>query len=240
MTTKQQLESILQTQYESEDGEKYKVELLEGMTENELANFKTQLPKNCLPNEMEQLLRYSKGFVFHGLNEVRFDAYAYFGFEEVFPYSIQLAGDGYGNFWILDIDSNGNWKSVYYVCHDPAVIVKQSENLTEFIKHIDEYGVKGSESTLNIIHEETVFAIWNEEKGIMERNEKDYNFENKQIELPEMFLVADMTNKAIGTGFPWGRSRSKAKIIRPTDEPVWIVEKKVKQNYLSRLFNRSK
>lgn len=240
MTPKQQLESILSNQYESEDGDSYKVELLDGMTDSEIENLKSQLPNNNLPNEIKELLRFSKGFEFYGLEEVRFDTFGHFGFEELFPNSIQLAGDGFGNFWILDIDSKGNWKSVYYVCHDPAVIVKHSENLSDFIKHVDEFGQKGNQSNLDIIHEKTVMEIWDEKVGIMEKNEKDYNFENGQVELPEMFLVADLTDKPIKTGFPWGKSGPNTMIIRPTDEPIWIIEKRVKQGFLSRLFGGKK
>lgn len=240
MKPKEQLESILSNQYNSEDGDLYSVELLKGMTDSEIVNFKSQLPNQVLPNEIEELLRFSKGFEFSGLEEIRFDAFGDFGFEEVFPNSVQLAGDGAGNFWILDIDSKGNWNSVYYVCHDPAVIVKHSENLAEFIKHVDEFGLKGSQSNLDIIHEKIVMEIWNEKVGIMERNDKDYDFENEQINLPEMFLVADLTDKPIKTGFSWGKSGPNTKIIRPSDKPIWIVEKKVKQGFLSRLFGGKK
>jgi len=240
MTPKQQLESILSNQYESEDGDLYKVELLDRMTDSAIENLKSQLPDNNLPNEIEELLRFSKGFSFYGLEEVRFDAFGHFGFEELFPKSIQLAGDGFGNFWILDIDSKGNWNSVYYVCHDPAVVVKHSENLTEFLRHVDEFGQKGNQSNLDIIHEKTVLDIWSEKVGIMEKNEKDYDFENGQVALPEMFLVADLTNQPIKTGFPWGKSGPNTKIIRPGDEPIWIVEKRMKQGFLSRLFSGKK
>jgi hypothetical protein len=240
MTAKQQLESILTNQYESEDGDLYKVELLGGMMDEEIETFKNQLPSKNLPTEIEDLLRFSRGFEFHGLEEVRFDAFGQFGFEEMFPNSVQLAGDGFGNFWILDIDSKGNWNSVYYVCHDPAVVVKHSENLKQFIEHVDEFGKKGSGSNLDIIHEKVVIDIWREKIGIMEKNEKGYDFEKGDIELPEIFLVADLTQKPIRTGFPWGTSGPKTKIIRPTDEPIWIVEKKVKQGFLSRLFGGKK
>ena len=240
MNPKQKLESILSNKYESEDGDLYNVELLDGMTNEEITEYKKQLPNNFLPTEIEELLKFSKGFEFFGLEEVRFDSFGHFGFEEMFPNSIQLAGDGFGNFWILDIDTNGNWNSVYYVCHDPAVIVKHSEDLTQFIEQIDEYGKKGNESTLDIIHEQTVMEIWTEKVGIMEKNEKEYDFQNKKIEFPEMFLIADLINEPIKTGFPWGKSGANTKIIRPTDKPIWIVEKKVKQGFLSRLFGGKK
>jgi hypothetical protein len=240
MTPKQQLESILFNKYETEDGDLFEIELLDGLTNKEIENLRSQLPQNKLPNEIEELLIFSKGFIFHGLEEIRFDSYGHFGFEEMFPYSIQLAGDCFGNFWILDIDSKGNWNAVYYVCHDPAVIVKHSENLAEFIKHIDEFGQKGNQSNLDIIHEKTVMHIWSEKVGIMEKNKKDYDFENGLVELPERFLVADLTDEPIKTGFPWGKWGSNTKIIRPNDEPIWIVEKRVKQGFLSRVFGRKK
>lgn len=240
MTPKEKLQSILDNQYESEDGDTYKVELLEGMTEEEVEAYKKQLPGHYIPKEIEELLRFSKGFEFYGLEEVRFDSFGHFGFEELFPHSVQLAGDGFGNFWVLDIDSKGNWNSVYYVCHDPAVVVKHSENLCQFIEHIDEFGRKGTDSNLDIIHEKVVMDIWQEDIGIMEKNEKDYDFAPRQTALPEIFLVADLTNQPIKTGFPWGKSGPKTKIVRPTDQPIWIVEKKVKQGFLSRLFGGKK
>ncbi|MBP6022174.1 SMI1/KNR4 family protein [Ferruginibacter sp.] len=235
MTAIEKLKAILNNQYISEDGNSYKIELLEGLNDTDIENFKSQLPKKYLPTEIEELLKFSKGFNFEGLEEVRFDAYNSFGFDEIFPHSIQLAGDGAGNFWILDIDSNGNWKSIYYVCHDPAVIVKHSENLSEFIEDVDEFGKKGADSNLGIIHEKIVMDIWNEKIGLMEQNNKEYDF--GQIQLPELFLIADLKNEPIKNGFSWGKFGPNTKIIRPDDNPIWVIEKKVKQGFLSRLFN---
>lgn len=240
MTPLEQLKSILANQYESEDGDFYKVELLPGMSDQEINNYREQLPSKNLPQDIEELLSYAKGFEFYGLEEIRFDSYGHFGFEEMFPYPVQLAGDGFGNFWILDIDSEGNWNSVYYVCHDPAVVVKHSDNLAEFIKHIDEYGKIGEKSHLDTIHEKVVMDIWEEKIEIMQRNEKDYDLSLANTELPEMFLIADLTDKPNKTGFAWGKSGPNTKVGRLGDAPIWFVEKKVKQGFLSKLFNRKK
>lgn len=240
MTPLEQLKSILENEYTSEDGEVYKVRLLAGMTEKEIVNFKNSLPNGYLPEDIEQLLAFSKGFEFYGLDEIRFDS-AEFGFEDVFPCPIQLAGDGFGNFWILDVDSRGNWGEVYYVCHDPAVVVKHSENLAQFIGHVDEYGRTGADSHLDIIHEKVVMDIWLGKVGSMASNEKDYQFSEDILkQLPEMFLVADLTDQPLKTGFAWGKYGANAKIIRVEDKPVWIVQKQVKQGFLARLFNRQK
>lgn len=234
------LKEMQNTEYESEDGDLYSAVLLDGMSEAEIEEYKAKLPSQYLPKDIEELLMFCRGFEFYGLDEVRFDSYGEFGFEELFPNSIPLAGDGFGNFWLLDIDSKGNWNSVYYVCHDPAVVVKHSENINQFIEHIDELGRFGQESNLDIIHEQVVFNIWQEKFGIMEQNEKDYDFEKTQIDIPEMYLIADLTDKPIKTGFPWGKSGPKTKIIRPNDKPIWIVEKMVKKNFLSKLFKGKK
>ncbi|MDR2921108.1 MAG: SMI1/KNR4 family protein [Tannerella sp.] len=238
MTPLEKLKSIVEKEYESEDGDLYEVELLDGMSDEEIADFKQQLPNQYMPSEIEELLKYTRGFEFDGLEEVRFDTFGYFGFEELLPYSIELAGDGFGNFWVLDIDSGGQWNSVYYVCHAPAVVVKHSENLAEFIEHVDEFGEKGSASNLDQIHEETVMNIWQDKNEMPEDEEKDYDLSAIHHELPEMFMIADLTNKPIKTGFAWGKSGPKAKIIRLSDQPIWIVEKKEKQGVLSRLFGR--
>ena len=63
------------------------------------------------------------------------------------------------------------------MCH--ALIVNTLRKVSEFIKHVDEFGQKGNQSNLDIIHEKTVMEIWDEKIGIMEKNEKDYDFDNK-------------------------------------------------------------
>lgn len=236
MTPKETLQSILSNRYTTEDEEDYKVVLLPGMSPEEIESFKSRMPDKALPKDIEELLTFSRGFEFFGLDEIRFDAYEVFGFESVFPRSVQLAGDGFGNFWILDIDSKGIWRSVYYVCHDPAVIVKHSENLSDFIKHVDEFGKQGRLSHLDIIHEKIAGEIWTQKVGIMQKNQKEYDLSHLYGKLPETFLIGDLSDQPVKAGFPWALSGPNTKIVRVSDEPIWAVEKKVKQGFLSRLF----
>ena len=233
------LKSILNKTFKQEDGEEYSIQLLSAMTDNEIENFKNKLPKKHLPRDIIELLKFSRGFEIPILEQIDFIAFDQFGFGELLPNSIQLAGDGTGNFWVLDIDSDGNWGSVYYVCHDPAVIIKHSNNLVEFIEDVLEYCKNGSNSKLDIIHEKIVYDIWNEKIGIIEQNKKD-NYDFGQIQLPEFFLIADLTDKPVMTGFPWGKFGADTKIIRPNDNPIWVIEKKIKLGFLSRLFNLKK
>lgn len=73
----EKLKSILGNEYETEDGDIYEIELLDGMDDQEITDFKQQLPDQFLLPEIEELLRFAKGFEFDGLDEVRFDSFGY-------------------------------------------------------------------------------------------------------------------------------------------------------------------
>jgi cell wall assembly regulator SMI1 len=243
MTSIEQLKSILNEQYVSEDDDKYKVELKPGLTDQQIDKLATQLPSGQIPTDIRELLKFASGFEFLSPDEVTFDGVGQFGFENIFPYSVQLAGDGFGNFWILDVDNKGNWGNVFYVCHDPAVVVKHSENLAEFIKHIHEFGKEGLQSNLDIIHEKTVMDIWGKDNGFVEvdqaRNSNDTTLKNFALQLPDNFLIADLRNKPNKTGFAWGKFGPNIdNAVRYETELLWGFEKAKKKGLLSKLFGK--
>lgn len=233
MTPTEQLKSILTEKYISEDGDEYKVELKSGLTELEVDELAKRVPKGQIPTEIRELLNFASGFEFYGLEEVTFDGIEQFGFEEFFPNSVQLAGDGFGNFWILDIDKNGNWGNVFYVCHSPAVIVKHSDNLAQFIEHVNDFGKNGNKSNLDIIHEKIVADIWSQNIGFIEvengRQSNDIILKEFALLLPDNFVVADLRNKPNRSGFAWGKFGPKIdKAKRHETELIWGIEKPIK------------
>lgn len=243
MTPIQQLKFILNENYVSEDGDEYKVEIKNGLTDQEIDQIAERLPTGIIPGDIRELLRFAKGFEFYGMEEISFDGVGQFGFENFFPYSVQLAGDGFGNFWILDIDEKGDWGNVFYVCHDPAVVVKHSNNLSEFIEHVHEFGKKGSDSNLDIIHEKTIMDIWDDDKGFIESsdtsNSTDPILKNFISQLPDNFVVADLRDKPIKSGFAWGKfGPNVEKAIRHKTELMWGLEKPAEKSILSKLFGR--
>ncbi len=242
MTPKEQLLQLLKKTYTSEDGDEYQIELKPGLSEQEVEDFEKLLPTKQIPKDHKELLQFTSGFDFYGIDEVSFDAIGQFGFEEFFPNSIQLAGDGFGNFWILDIYSTGEFGNVFYVCHDPPVIVKHSENILQFIQHIDEYGSDHDGSNLNIIHEETVFDIWEKNNGFTElslcRESDDPILKEFALSLPDNFVIADLRNKNNKAGFAWGKFGADIDgAKRCKDELLWGIPKKEKQKgFLSKMF----
>ena len=244
MTVTEQLKSILTEQYVSEDGDEYKVELLPGLTDQEIDNLAKGVPSGQIPNDIRELLKFASGFEFSGLEEITFNGIGQFGFEEIFPNSVQLAGDGFGNFWILDIDQNGNWGNVFFVCHDPAVVVKHSENLSEFIQHVDDFGKNGKTSNLDIIHEKSVMEIWQDDYNFIEldnaRQSNDTTLKEFALSLRDNFVIADLRNKPNKSGFAWGKFGPKIEnAVRHKSELLWAIEKPVKKGgFLSKLFGR--
>jgi hypothetical protein len=163
---------------------------------------------------------------------------------EFFPNSVQLTGDGFGNFWILDIDQKGNWGNVFYVCHDPAVIVKHSESLSEFIKHVHDFGKNGKTSNLDIIHEKSVIEIWQDMDNFITidnaKQSNDATLREFALSLVENFVIADLRNKPNKGGFAWGKFGKKIEnAVRYKSELLWAIERPVKKTgFLSKLFGR--
>ncbi len=233
----EQLKLLLNKKYESEDGDEFTVELLPGLNDSEITAFKQTLPHQHLPADIEELLRFSRGFDFSAFDTIQFTAYGEFGFEDLFPKSIQLTGDGLGNFWVLDIDNAGHWGAIYYVCHDPAVVVKNSESLAQFIQHLDQYASNESPSDMITIDDQTVFDIWENPNGIMEQYNKTPDFtEDFMKQLPELMMIADLTSAKNKIGFAWGKYGANNKILRYEDKPIWVIEKKRKKGFFERLF----
>lgn len=239
----EQLKSILKQKYISEDGDEYHVELRHGLTDDQINLLSKKLPNNHIPIDIVELLKFTSGFDFYGFDEITFDSIREFGLENFFPHSIQLAPDGFGNFWILDIDDNGNWGKVFFVCHDPAVIVLHSESLSQFIFHVDEFGRDAIHSNLNKIYEEVVHDIWTNKSGFIELNvakkSSDMILVDFANRLKDNFVIADLRAKPIQSGFAWGKFGHKIEnALRYKNELIWAVEKPIKKGFLSSLFGK--
>jgi hypothetical protein len=244
MTALEQLKSMLDQRYVSEDDDEYRVELKPGLTAQQLELLRASLPGGCLPPEIHELLAFASGFEFYGIDEVTFDGIGLFGLENIFPCSIQLAGDGFGNFWILDIDEQGNWGPVFYACHDPEAIIKHSNNLAEFLRHIDEYGKFGSDSHLDVIHEKTVMQVWEDKAGgFIDKQtaqiSTDISLSEFARQLPDNFVIVDLRNKPNKTGFSFSKFAPDIdNAVRYKGELLWGFEKKKRKSLLSKLFGR--
>src|SRR6267378_3758005 len=137
-----------------------RVTLLPGLSEEEIAQFQKGKPGR-LPDHIRALLSYSAGFLLPSVGNVHFTGTGGFEFSNAFPGSLALLADGSGNFWVVDINpSNGEWGTIFFVSHDPPVLVVQAPELGEFLLQILEPSESNPKNALNYVRKEAVPRIW--------------------------------------------------------------------------------
>jgi hypothetical protein len=95
------------TVFANEDGLKDPFRLRPPLSEQELQSFEAGLPCR-LPEEIRELLRFCRGF--DGVLSYGVDfAPPPFGLEDIFPSARELAADGFGNFWVVDLTSESTF-----------------------------------------------------------------------------------------------------------------------------------
>jgi hypothetical protein len=203
-----QLEELILEEFIDDEGEPYRAELLPGLLADDLAALMTQAPTGTLPQEIKELLIYSKGIEFGWLQEIRFDAFSDFGRLGLFPSCVELTHDGAGNYWVLNINKVGQWGTVFYVCHDPQVIVRQANNLLDFLGQIQEHGRFKSASQFDDVYERLSVKIWEERKshtGLVEAATASVSADTIMSQFaaqqPPNFLIADLRAESATRGF---------------------------------------
>ena len=232
------LESYLDNTYYTEDEEAFQIELLPGLSEEELQALQNRMPNQWLPEAIKALLKFCRGIDFLPMEEVKFDEYEQNAYQGLFPHAITLDGDGFGNYWVVDIDFQGEWKSVYYICHDPPVVVKQAENLKEFISQLHALGKNPETSIINEVHDANSMKIWDHRDAFKDQKEVPASVEVDLTRLPKNYFIANLIDQPVKSGFPLIISREDINVIRPTDSALWVVELQESKGWLKRLFGK--
>jgi hypothetical protein len=216
--------------------------LLPGLSEEELAELERRLPC-ALPNEIRELLSFCRGFE-PVLESVDFSGnLGGFGLEEIFPFAIPIAHDGFGNYWVVDITSSStSWGPIYYACHDAPVIVFQTDSLEHFVREIVRFGNEPWESEINDIHEKYHDRIWKENPDMMTYqaclNSGDTDLVEFAKSLDSSYLFCDLRDAKIGDGFSWGRYGAWTVNVRFGEKRIFAYQ--IREHWWKRLFARKK
>jgi hypothetical protein len=218
------LKRAMRTERFDEDGDPIQLALLPPMTDGELEQLRARLP--CvLPEHIVQLLKFCRGFDGSPAHPVDLAGELAYEHEEIFPHGLPIAGDGYGNFWVVDLNANSvDFGPIYFACHDPPVIALQSISLASFLADLL---ISDSEdgSVIDFVHEQATFTIWKADPLARTRAEAvrsgDAELKAFSDRLPERFLIADLRGADIGEGFSWGRFGSDTRILRLGALPIF-------------------
>jgi len=188
-----------------------------------------------IPKEIRDLLEFTSGLVSDGVGQIDFTGE--FGLEEVFPVSVAILPDGYGNFWVVDVDQRtGTWGPVFFACHDPLAIVVQSDSLSGFLiqalgdregsalRHVKEVAGQNAASALNV------------EQA---RQSSDHAIRAFAESLPDSFTIVDLRELKTGSGFSLWKPGHDDEVIRCEGELLWAIRFNRRKTLLKRLFGSS-
>jgi cell wall assembly regulator SMI1 len=137
-----------------------------------------------------------------------------FGAPETFPSGLPIAGDGFGNFWILDLTPDEvETGPVFFACHDAPVIIFQSPDIGDFLHEAFRMLVPPHASAVDDVHEDRLFNVWRDNPGTLEHSAalaSDEHLSAFAAELDDRFTFVDLRSPSIGMGFSWaamGRER---------------------------------
>ncbi len=129
------------------------------------------------------------------------------GMEEFFPHLHGIAGDGCGNFWVVDLQADSTeWGPIYYVSHDLPVVIFQSPNWKHFLQEVAKFlcGLPGS---IEEVHEGKKIGNWPDDPFAIPQ-QIAFESQNRVIrEFAELvgpgFVIHDLRGAAPGRGFCW-------------------------------------
>jgi hypothetical protein len=225
----------LRRQVERASGAGVAVELQPPLTEDEIAIL--ERTKGAIPGEIRELLSYSGGFTLEGFGAVDFRGETPFEFEAV-PKSLPLSTDRRGNFWVLDVRNPGEWHPVFYILHDPPVVVIQAPDIVSFIAQV--FGVIDGRPPQEVTSTH-VKEISRRNPHVMSRGgaiaSGDREMRAFAETLTDDFVIADLRDEQPGEGFVWGLAGPNTELRRAADGLIIATQRKA-PGLLSRLFRR--
>ncbi|MBB3696560.1 hypothetical protein KMW28_23985 [Flammeovirga yaeyamensis] len=164
------------------------------------------------PNEiMDIIKKYGNNFMLNG-QEIDIDL-GYNDFGGLINRGIEISNDGAGNSWVIEVSPNQECKAVYFCCHDPAILLKQSNSLIEFFQQI-------IEDELFLIEEELVIPIKEIDTNLL----NEFSLDDKS-KLKEKVLVDLSSNMKVGQGFDWDKFGPRTTIIKHKSKEMWLLLK---------------
>jgi hypothetical protein len=157
-----------------------------------------------------------------------------FGDDELFPACHAIAGDGFGNHWIVDLTPDAPQRApVFFACHDPPVVVFEAPDVATFVQDALASGLGGDE------HDGRVDRVWAADTRPLTHAEAlagDEALSAFASELDERFTFVDLRAPEQGDGFAWGRHGPRTIVRRDGTRRLFAyAAPERKRGFLSRL-----
>lgn len=145
----------------------YTFKILPGISKKEIETLEKRLP--CpIPDDVKELLVYSSGFENCILQSLDFTGSLSFEISDISPHTLPIAHDGMGNFWFIDLTSQSKtWGPVFFACHNPAVIIYQSDTLEQFIEDFTILSQQPLKSEINNVYQKYSIDMWKNNPNVL-------------------------------------------------------------------------
>jgi hypothetical protein len=192
-----------------EDGEDLEVDLLPGLTPEELSQIESRLGAP-LPADFRQWALECGG-VEGFLGDIDFSGEPFsFDMPQVFPRGLPIAADGFGNHWVLDVipaDESASW--IFYVSHDPPIALLQCRGVEVFLEEAITMHRPPFQGLVRDVYEDRLFDVWKSNPGVLPQPQvlasADPALRAFADELDAAYAIVDLRHALPGQGFSWGR-----------------------------------
>lgn len=197
------------------DGEEETVGLQPAASPARLAEIERELGFP-LPSELRGLLELTAGLEL--LESVDLASVGPCPIEGLFGPLVTLAGDGAGNFWILelrpDLPALG---PIWFLCHDAPVLVYQSPDLATFLQDYLRFLAAPHDGPVAEVVEHAVHRVWTQTIDVPRAallESEDEVLRGFARSLSDGWFVRDLRRARPGDGFPLGRFGPKTPLAR--------------------------
>ena len=148
-----------------------------------------------------------------------------FGDPDALPWALPIAGDGFGNFWVVDLTPEERETApVFFACHDAPVILYQSATIGDFLHEAFRMLEPPHVSAVDDVHEDRLFNVWRENPGTLDHSAalaSDEPMRSFATELDDRFVFVDLRSPPVGMGFSWGRYGPRTDVRRHGHERLF-------------------
>jgi len=205
---------------EDDSGDPVIGKLLPGLNQSEFKQLEAVIPCR-IPSHIFDLLSMTRGIEpaldlmdFSGLS-LRNDA----PLPELFPTALIVAGDGLGNFWIVDLNEKSrDWGPVFFVSQKPSVVVWQAKTFEEFLSQLIAFASFEDGSAINLVYDNFAHKIDADNPNLITAEQAyhpgDPDFGLFVQSLKKGYQFIDLRNPKVGDGFSWRRWGDKTELHR--------------------------
>ena len=192
----------------------------------------------ALPAELRELLAETAGLdFFDGIDLASIGPCPR---EELFGTTLTAAGDGAGNYWIVELRPGQQVLGpVWFLCHDGPALVYQSPDLATFVADYLRFSATPHDGPVEAVVENAVHDVWTQKTDPPREallDSPDAVLREFARSLPEGWFIRDLRNARTGDGMPLGRFGPGTPLARAGQEFVFAYGSRTRMQRLKTFF----